>query len=72
MTYPVIGFVGFGEAARCFASHLVSRGVTGILAFCAGQSNRPPYSDSFRQLADTHGVVLVDSLAELMDQADIR
>jgi 3-hydroxyisobutyrate dehydrogenase-like beta-hydroxyacid dehydrogenase len=71
MTHPVIGFVGFGEAARCFASHLASRGVTEMVAFCAGQSNRPPYSDSFRQLAAGHGVVLVDSLAELMDQAEI-
>lgn len=71
MTYPVIGFVGFGEAARCFASHLASRGVTGMLAFCAGQTNRPPYSGSFRQLAAAQGVALVDSIAELMDQAEI-
>lgn len=71
MACPVIGFVGFGEAARCFATHLASRGTTGMLAFCDGASNRPPYSTAFRQSAAACGVTLVDSLAELMNQAEI-
>jgi 3-hydroxyisobutyrate dehydrogenase-like beta-hydroxyacid dehydrogenase len=68
---PVIGFVGFGEAARCFATHLASRGTTGMVAFCDGKSNRPPYSTAFRQSAAACGVILVDTLAELMNQAEI-
>lgn len=71
MASPVIGFVGFGEAARCFATHLASRGTMGMVAFCDGTSNRPPYSDAFRQSAAACGVTLVDSLAELMNQAEI-
>jgi 3-hydroxyisobutyrate dehydrogenase-like beta-hydroxyacid dehydrogenase len=68
---PVIGFVGFGEAARCFATHLASRGATAMVAFCDGTSNRPPYSTAFRQSAAACGVTLVDSLAEVMNEAEI-
>jgi 3-hydroxyisobutyrate dehydrogenase-like beta-hydroxyacid dehydrogenase len=71
MTHQVIGFVGFGEAARCFAAHLAKQGVTELLAFCDGPSNHPPYSETFRAMAAAHGVKLVDSLDALMTRADV-
>ncbi|MEN3350823.1 MAG: hypothetical protein V7632_4458 [Bradyrhizobium sp.] len=71
MTHQKIGFVGFGEAAQCFAAHLVGNGAAAPLVFCEGKTNRPPYSDAFRDTAAAHGVELVDSLAALMARADI-
>ena len=71
MTVPVIGFVGFGEAAQCFAGHLAAQGVTGIVAFCEGRTNRPPYSEAFQTLARKNGVVLLDTLDSLMATAEI-
>jgi|UPI000412A397 3-hydroxyisobutyrate dehydrogenase-like beta-hydroxyacid dehydrogenase len=71
MTQKTIGFVGFGEAARCFAAHLARKGVPPPLVFCEGTTNRPPYSEAFRSIAAAHGVELVDSLRELMTRADI-
>ncbi|WP_338827661.1 NAD(P)-dependent oxidoreductase [Bradyrhizobium sp. 27S5] len=75
MTQQVIGFVGFGEAAQCFARHLAAKGrVKGgsaPLVFCDGKTNRPPYSEAFRTMASNCGVELVDSLPALMARADI-
>ncbi|MGY3588473.1 3-hydroxyisobutyrate dehydrogenase-like beta-hydroxyacid dehydrogenase [Bradyrhizobium sp. USDA 4341] len=71
MTQQVIGFVGFGEAAQCFAAHLAAKGGPAPLVFCAGKTNRPPYSEGFRGMASTCGVELVDSLSALMARADI-
>ncbi|MDB5512972.1 MAG: NAD(P)-dependent oxidoreductase [Enterovirga sp.] len=71
MTRPVIGFVGFGEAARCFAAHLDTVSPGGLLAFCDGRSNRPPYREEFRKGAETVGVELVDGLDELLARADV-
>lgn len=67
---PVIGFVGFGEAARCFAAHLVEQGAA-VQVFCEGMNNRPPYSEPFRAEAGAIGVALRDSLAELLAEANI-
>ncbi|MHC2333793.1 NAD(P)-dependent oxidoreductase [Bradyrhizobium sp. USDA 4454] len=71
MTQQVIGFVGFGEAAQCFAAHLASKSGPAPLVFCEGKTNRPPYSDAFRDMASACGVELVDSLSTLMARADI-
>ena len=49
MTQKIIGFVGFGEAAQCFAAHLAAKGVPAPLVFCDGPSNHPPYTDAFRR-----------------------
>jgi len=71
VTQPVIGFIGFGEAARCFSRHFADRGLGEILAFCSGKTNRPPYSAGFRAAAAEHGANLVDSLAELVRRCDV-
>lgn len=51
MPQPKIAFVGFGEAARCFASHLAAQTGAPMVAFCQGKTNAPPYSEAFRALA---------------------
>ncbi|PZW39351.1 3-hydroxyisobutyrate dehydrogenase-like beta-hydroxyacid dehydrogenase [Humitalea rosea] len=71
MSHPVIGFVGFGEAAQCFARHFSGQGVAGMLVFCEGATNRPPYSPAFRASVAAHGARLVDSLEALAAAADI-
>ncbi|WP_246668173.1 MULTISPECIES: hypothetical protein [Bradyrhizobium] len=63
MTQRRIGFVGFGEAAQCFAAHLAGRHESAPLVFCEGKTNRPPYSEAFRSIASARGVELVDSLS---------
>jgi 3-hydroxyisobutyrate dehydrogenase-like beta-hydroxyacid dehydrogenase len=65
MPLPKIAFVGFGEAARCFASHLAAQGAQSIHAFCRGKTNGPPYADAFRMVARSSGVTLVDRLEDL-------
>ena len=67
MQHPRIGFVGFGEAAQCFASHLTAQGVGPIMAYCHGNVNRPPYSEAFLAQAARCGVTLVDKLESLSD-----
>src|SRR2546423_15718284 len=67
MPQPKIAFVGFGEAARCFASHLAAQTGAPMVAFCQGKTNAPPYSEAFRALAGSCGVTLVDRLAGLAD-----
>lgn len=70
MSAPVIGFVGFGEAARCFARHLGAQGLR-IQVFCAGSTHRPPYPDDFRNEAAALGVMLRDSLEDLLAEVDV-
>jgi 3-hydroxyisobutyrate dehydrogenase-like beta-hydroxyacid dehydrogenase len=62
---PVIGFVGFGEAARCFAAHFAQQGAPAMPVFCDGRSNHPPYSADFRMEVAAHGAKTVDRLADL-------
>jgi 3-hydroxyisobutyrate dehydrogenase-like beta-hydroxyacid dehydrogenase len=71
MTGPVIGFVGFGEAARCFSAHLAAQGIDEILVFCDGTTNSPPYSQAFRAAANAQGATLLDSLDALLVRADV-
>lgn len=71
MSDLVVGFVGFGEAARCFASHLAQQQAGKILAFCSGRTNRPPYSEPFRAHARASGAELIDTLDELLGRADV-
>ncbi|MGY8708055.1 DUF1932 domain-containing protein [Bradyrhizobium sp. 18BD] len=65
MPQPRVAFVGFGEAAQCFASHLAAQTGAPVVAFCHGKTNAPPYSQAFRALAARCGVTLVDRLEEL-------
>ncbi|RVT97499.1 NAD(P)-dependent oxidoreductase [Rhodovarius crocodyli] len=71
MTIPVIGFVGFGEAAQCFAAHLAAQGAPPMPVFCDGPTNHPPYSAGFRAKAASLGAEPVDSLAALMERAEV-
>lgn len=71
MSAKTIGFVGFGEAAQCFARHLAGASASPVLAFCDGRTHHPPYSEAFRALAADAGVELVDTLDMLLARADI-
>lgn len=68
---PVIAFVGFGEAARCFAAHFAAQGIAGMPVFCEGVTNRPPYAPAFRELVAAHGGRALDSLGEVAATADV-
>lgn len=70
MQQPKIAFVGFGEAAQCFAKHLATQTRARIVAFCQGKTNAPPYSRAFRAVAADCGVTLADRLEDLTD-ADV-
>lgn len=71
MSAPVIGFIGFGEAAHCFAQHLSTQGFGKTVAFASGGTNRPPYSAAFRARAEEAGVELLDSLDAVLARADL-
>jgi hypothetical protein len=47
MTQKAIGFVGFGEAAQCFATDLAAKGVPEPLVFCEGPTNIHPTRKRF-------------------------
>ncbi|MDR7482095.1 MAG: DUF1932 domain-containing protein [Armatimonadota bacterium] len=65
-----IGFLGFGEAAKTFASALNGR-VARLTAYCNGPRHRPPYTSAFQEEAAARGVTLVDSLEALVTGADL-
>ncbi|MBR0959196.1 NAD(P)-dependent oxidoreductase [Bradyrhizobium japonicum] len=67
MPHPKVAFVGFGEAAQCFAKHLAAQTGAPIVAFCQGKTNAPPYSPAFRALAADCGVTLLDRLEDLSE-----
>ncbi|WP_342358725.1 DUF1932 domain-containing protein [Terrarubrum flagellatum] len=71
MNKPTVGFVGFGEAAQCFARHLSDVGAAEIIAFCDGPTNHPPYEPAFRELAARCGARLVDSITQLAQQSEV-
>ncbi|MDO8532666.1 MAG: alpha/beta fold hydrolase [Dehalococcoidia bacterium] len=68
---PRLGFIGFGEVALHMAAGLHADGVTSICAYAKGARHRPPYSETFRAGAEAAGVRLVDTLRELVDDADV-
>ena len=67
MPQPKVAFVGFGEAAQCFAKHLAAQTGAPMVAFCQGKTNAPPYSQAFRALAAGCGVTLLERLDDLSD-----
>jgi len=71
MSSPVIGFVGFGEAAQCFVRHLSANTDRTPLVFCAGRTNRPPYTTGFLYEVRQAGAHAVGSLGELLAATDI-
>lgn len=70
MPQPKVAFVGFGEAAQCFARHLAAQTGAPITAFCQGTTNAPPYSQAFRARAADCGVTLVERIEDL-SEADV-
>lgn len=70
MPQSKVAFVGFGEAAQCFASHLAAQTGAPIVAFCQGKTNAPPYSQAFLAVAARCGVTLVERLDDL-SEADV-
>jgi len=67
---PVIGFIGFGEAAGAIAKGLREAGPGPILAYDL-LLTRPSEAVRLRERANEAGVELVESLAELAARADI-
>jgi 3-hydroxyisobutyrate dehydrogenase-like beta-hydroxyacid dehydrogenase len=67
---PVLGFIGFGEAAFHIGSGLHEEGVAGILAFdiMAGDPQRGPL---VRERAASAQVTLLPSLGEMLAKADV-
>ena len=70
-TQPTVGFVGYGEAASCFARGLSSSGMERINVFCNGPRNHPPYSEKFLAKLADDGAKPVDSLTALVKSSDI-
>lgn len=66
-----IGFVGFGEAASCFAEALSGHADTEVTVFCEGANNRPPYTEEFRSRVSGFGAELVDDLESLVAGRDV-
>lgn len=65
-----VGFVGFGEAARCFSAAL--RDVPkGVGVYCAGGRHHPPYDEVFLESVAATGARAVNTLAELVDERDV-
>jgi 3-hydroxyisobutyrate dehydrogenase-like beta-hydroxyacid dehydrogenase len=69
-TAPRIGFVGFGEAAQAFARGFREAGIA-MATYCSGANNQPPYTQSFRDRAQSLGVSPVETLAELCSRSDL-
>ncbi len=66
-----VGFVGFGEAARCFAAAF-SEGLSGgTRVFCDGPRHSPPYDEAFLREISEAGATAVASLAELVRSCDV-
>ncbi|HEY8529806.1 MAG TPA: DUF1932 domain-containing protein [Paenibacillaceae bacterium] len=70
MAAPVLGFIGFGEAASSIAEGLRSEGLKDILAFDAGMDH-PALGPLVRERAGRLGVELKSSLEELIASCDL-
>ena len=70
MAAPVLGFIGFGEAASSIAEGLRSEGLADIRAFDAGMDH-PSLGPLVRERAGRLGVELKSSLEELVASCDL-
>ncbi len=66
-----VGFVGFGEAASCFAEAFARSSDVAVRAFCDGGRNHPPYTEAFRARVEATGTDLVDTLDEVVSGSDV-
>jgi len=66
-----VGFVGFGEAAKCFARAISDHSGFEVTVFCDGTHHTPPYDPAFlAELADHHAVG-VESMKELVSRSEV-
>jgi 3-hydroxyisobutyrate dehydrogenase-like beta-hydroxyacid dehydrogenase len=65
-----VGFVGFGEAARCFAGAF-SNTDTAVGIFCNGRSNRPPYSTVFLSDVEACGAKAYSAIESLLAETEV-
>jgi 3-hydroxyisobutyrate dehydrogenase-like beta-hydroxyacid dehydrogenase len=70
MTAPILGFIGFGEAASSIAEGLRSEGLADIRAFDAG-TDHPSLGPLIRERAERTGVELKSALEELIASCDL-
>lgn len=68
---PVLGFIGFGEAAYYMSQGLKEEGVTGVLAFDVAVAKDGPSAETVRGRAAEVGVELIASVLDLMAKSDI-
>jgi 3-hydroxyisobutyrate dehydrogenase-like beta-hydroxyacid dehydrogenase len=66
-----VGFVGFGEAARCFAAAFSGELSGGTRVFCDGPRHSPPYDEAFLGEIAGVGATAVGSLGELVRSCDV-
>lgn len=66
-----VGFIGFGEAAVCFAQHLASYPDIEQYVYCNGQHNRPPYSSEFKSRLAELRITPRDDLAALVQSSEV-
>jgi len=66
-----VGFIGFGEAAEAFAAALRDAGVSQIVVYCDGRTNRPPYRRDFTDRVIASGATTVNSLREVVEESDV-
>lgn len=70
MSAPVIGFIGFGEAANLIAEGLKQEGVKSIHAFDVN-TNHEHFGVSIRERAKNLQIPLYDTMADLLENCDI-
>lgn len=68
---PRLGVIGFGEVGYHISKGLKGAGISHITAYNNGQRNRPPYTKTFTEKADSIGVNLVATLKELAENSDL-
>jgi len=66
-----VGFVGFGEAAQCFAEALAGKVPDGVVVYCNGSRHFPPYDEEFLNGLATIGASPRNNLASLVSDCDV-
>ena len=65
-----LGIIGFGEVGYHISKGLKNEGINQIVAYNNGSRNKPPYTPAFQQKAESIGVKLALTPAELAGSTD--
>ncbi|MFC1933541.1 DUF1932 domain-containing protein [Chloroflexota bacterium] len=68
---PRLGVIGFGEAGYYMSKGLKEAGFGQIVAYNNGRRNKPPYTEAFKQKAQSIDVKLTTTLKELIENTDL-